>query len=286
MKVSICIPAYNSPETVQRLLDSIFVQTFTDYEVIVSDDSSNGTVESVVKAYSDKHISYYHNEKPLGTPENWNNAVRKAKGEYIKLMHHDDWFVDENALEIMVDEMEMSGSDFVFCQSDGECPNRPTDNEVTFYAGEKLPYLLIRNIIGAPSATMYKKTALEYDSSIKYYVDVDFYIQYLSERKFRYIPKELVKIGTTPFRVTDAVVSNRQFVYDEFQYSFLKLWNSGVWKHSVLNDVFRIYINVNPDFQECQAEGLLASQKRIIYLQQFKCCYKMIKKKIKRIFKW
>ena len=49
MKVSICIPTYNSSETVRRLLDSIFVQTFTDYEVIVSDDSHGSEIENLIK---------------------------------------------------------------------------------------------------------------------------------------------------------------------------------------------------------------------------------------------
>ena len=49
-KVSICIPAYENAEGIQKLLRSIEEQTYTDFEVIVSDDSRTGAVEQAVRA--------------------------------------------------------------------------------------------------------------------------------------------------------------------------------------------------------------------------------------------
>ena len=49
VKVSICVPAYKNPVGVERLLESIKVQSFTDYEVVVTDDSPDGSVEEVVR---------------------------------------------------------------------------------------------------------------------------------------------------------------------------------------------------------------------------------------------
>ena len=104
MLISICIPTYNSGDKLDRLLDSVKIQTFTDYEIIISDDSrNNGVKESIENKYSDLDIKYYHNKEALGTPDNWNNAVSLAAGQWIKLMHHDDWFFDENSLQKFVD---------------------------------------------------------------------------------------------------------------------------------------------------------------------------------------
>ena len=47
VKVSICVPAYKNPVGVERLLESIKVQSFTDYEVVVTDDSPDGSVEEL-----------------------------------------------------------------------------------------------------------------------------------------------------------------------------------------------------------------------------------------------
>ena len=65
-KISICIPAYNNAEEVRRLLDSIFKQTFQDWEIILTDDSTNEEISVLVKETAQDRLHYIHNEKPLG----------------------------------------------------------------------------------------------------------------------------------------------------------------------------------------------------------------------------
>src|ERR1700752_965375 len=116
-KVSICIPAYNQPENISRALESVRVQTFTDYEVIVTDDSSNDSVKEAVSKFSfgDK-LKYIKNSPVLGSPENWNEAIRHATGEYIKILHHDDWLASPTSLATYVKMLdEHPESDIAFC---------------------------------------------------------------------------------------------------------------------------------------------------------------------------
>lgn len=96
-KVSICIPTYNNIDEVKHLLRSIESQTFTDYEIIITDDSSDNAIEEYVKEYS--FINYTHNIPSLGHIYNWNAAIEKATGEYIKIMFSDDWFTYDDSLE-------------------------------------------------------------------------------------------------------------------------------------------------------------------------------------------
>jgi len=116
-KVSICVPTYNQTLYLEKNLNSIAIQTFQDYEIIVSDDSSTDDVLNLVSrfetTFKDK-LKYFRNNPPKGTPENWNESIRKAKGEYIKIMHHDEWFADENSLETFVSTIELNNADFVF----------------------------------------------------------------------------------------------------------------------------------------------------------------------------
>ena len=102
--VSICIPTYNQPELLKRLLDSIMKQTYQDFEVVVSDDSGNTKIGELVSIYSG--IRYYHNETALGAVQNHNQVMSYAKGKYIKLMGHDDWFTTEDSLKCYVEMME------------------------------------------------------------------------------------------------------------------------------------------------------------------------------------
>ena len=88
VKVSICVPAYKNPVGVERLLESVKVQSFTDYEVVVTDDSPDGSVEEVVRRAEVPGMVYVRNAVRKGATGNWNEAVRHASGEYIKIMHH------------------------------------------------------------------------------------------------------------------------------------------------------------------------------------------------------
>ena len=106
VKVSICVPAYKNPVGVERLLESIKVQSFTDYEVVVTDDSPDGSVEEVVRRADVPGMVYVRNAARKGATGNWNEAVRHASGEYIKIMHHDDWFTDRDCLARFVEMLE------------------------------------------------------------------------------------------------------------------------------------------------------------------------------------
>ena len=68
MKISICIPAYQRPENIKRLLQSIAVQTFRDLEVVITDDSPDDSVKNVLQEFSILPVHFIKNETALGTP--------------------------------------------------------------------------------------------------------------------------------------------------------------------------------------------------------------------------
>ena len=115
--VSICIPTYEAPISLVRLLDSILMQSFQDFEIIISDDSRDDSIARLLHSFPDQRIRYYHNPIPLGSPENWNHAVHLAIGDYIKIMHHDDWFNSRLSLERMISVMKEKDADMLFVQS-------------------------------------------------------------------------------------------------------------------------------------------------------------------------
>lgn len=113
---SICIPAYKNAAYLGRLLDSIALQTFRDFEVIISDDSPDDALLQLIEPYKAKFpIFYQKNIIALGTPENWNQSIRQANGKWIKLMHDDDWFSGETSLQLFADAAISNPSkDFIF----------------------------------------------------------------------------------------------------------------------------------------------------------------------------
>jgi glycosyltransferase involved in cell wall biosynthesis len=70
VEISICIPAYKNTLFLGRLLDSIAIQTFKDYEVVVTDDSPDTTVQDFIDNYQPiKGVKYFRNSPALGTPK-------------------------------------------------------------------------------------------------------------------------------------------------------------------------------------------------------------------------
>ena len=86
--VSICIPTYKQTEYLKKCLESLLAQDFKDYELIISDDTPDDSIEQFLKTILKDHsYSYTRNIPALGMPENWNSAIKKAEGKYIKIKY-------------------------------------------------------------------------------------------------------------------------------------------------------------------------------------------------------
>lgn len=107
MKYSIIIPAYNAEQHLNRTLESIRAQSFTDYELIVVCDSCMDNTEDVAKQYGAITVKVdYHN-----TGMTRNKGIELASGEYILFMDDDDWFLHEFVLEELA--KRLAGCDVV-----------------------------------------------------------------------------------------------------------------------------------------------------------------------------
>jgi len=207
--ISICIPAYKRTDFLKRLLDSIATQTFKDFEVIVTDDSPNEDVAKLCQQYSQLNLKYFRNDPALGTPANWNQAISKASGEWIKLIHDDDWLANENAVENFWKETK-NGRKFIF-SAYTNILSESESQEMRFPSSWKNRiiknpvFLLPRNVIGPPSVTLIHKSILEqYDEQLKWRVDIEYYMRLLkSEKTFSYIDKALINVGIGYTQVTN-----------------------------------------------------------------------------------
>jgi cellulose synthase/poly-beta-1,6-N-acetylglucosamine synthase-like glycosyltransferase len=100
-KVSVCVPVHNGADTIERSIDSVLAQTYTEFEcVVVDNDSSDATVERIL-GYRDRRIRLVRNETNLGGVRNHNKCVSVARGELIQFAHADDWLLP-HCLETLV----------------------------------------------------------------------------------------------------------------------------------------------------------------------------------------
>ena len=236
VKVSICIPTFNQIQLLSKNLESIVAQSFTNYEIIITDDSTNTDVEFYVREFfSKKNINYTYHKNPvaLGSPANWNKAVSFAKGEYIKILHHDDWFSDKESLATFVNELDKHPeSNLAFCNSsilnianNSYSENRPDVLFLNELRNDAYT-LFNNNRIGSPSAVIYRaKFAPVFDEKLSYLVDVDFYIQVLKiNASFVFIDKALiVNTSNNPAQVTAASL-NKKIQIGEYCYLYNKIF--------------------------------------------------------------
>jgi glycosyltransferase involved in cell wall biosynthesis len=91
-RVSIGLPVFNGENYLEEALDSILAQTYTDFELIISDNASTDRTPEICKAYAarDRRIRYYRNETNLGAAKNYNRVFELSSGEYFKWAAHDD----------------------------------------------------------------------------------------------------------------------------------------------------------------------------------------------------
>lgn len=101
--ITVAVPTYRRLPMLRRAVESVFAQTFTDWEIVISDDETPpgetwNFLETLAK--SDARIRPIINGDPHGASFNHNNALRAARGQWIKFLHDDD-FLKPNCLEVL-----------------------------------------------------------------------------------------------------------------------------------------------------------------------------------------
>lgn len=90
--VSIGLPVYNGEDYLAEALSSILNQTYTHFELIISDNGSTDSTRAICQAYAarDSRIRYFRSEQNRGATWNYNRVFELARGEYFKWHAHDD----------------------------------------------------------------------------------------------------------------------------------------------------------------------------------------------------
>lgn len=190
-----------------KTLDCILLQTFGDFELIISDDCSSDNTEEICRSYAakDRRIRYFRNEKNLGIPGNLNRAIQLATGLYIATLHDGDVYRPDllerwkSALDII------PSSPFVFNDYDVIHP----DGSRRIYrmcSEQSLPGFQIalhyfRTITSCVSAiTMARSSAYAsagpFDPAFGFLADVDMWLRLARDaEQVAYVPEPLITIA-------------------------------------------------------------------------------------------
>ena len=132
-KLSVIIPVYNMEKYIHQCLDSVYSQTFRDFEVIIIDDGSPDNCGKICDEYAEKYGSEIStnviHKKNAGLPSAWNDGLSTAKGEWITFVDSDDW-IDNNYYESMFNALGNQSVD-VLCS--GGCYKNTESEQIRSY---------------------------------------------------------------------------------------------------------------------------------------------------------
>lgn len=162
-KLSVAIPTHEMKDGerfFKRCLDSLWNQTFQDFEIVVTDNSDNEVIENICKEYGG--IRYIRNPEK-GMAPNTNCAIKNSKGELIKILYMDDYLLHNKVLAFIAKKGKWSN--WIINGSDNNFAPCWTED---IHLGN--------NKLGSPSTlTMINEDPPLFDENLTWLLDCDLY---------------------------------------------------------------------------------------------------------------
>lgn len=195
-KVSVVIPLYNREKYIAETIESVLLQTFKDFEIIIIDDGSTDNSLKNLEPFKEKVklITQINSERAVSR----NNGVKNSTGEYIAFLDSDDiWLPNklEKQIEILDKNKEIV---LVYCA----CNRIDENSKKTLtarrqrvgYSGNISEKLLIRNFIPSPTPILRRELFNQtegFKSEYIPYEDWEFWIRFSHLGKFHFIEEPL-----------------------------------------------------------------------------------------------
>lgn len=266
MKISVIVPCYQAERYIQRCLQSLCSQTYSNLEIIVVDDGSTDASASIVKkfAQSDSRIKYLY-QLNAGVSAARNAGIDYASGEVITFVDSDDT-IKSHMYETLIDLMQKYHADISHCSycrvlGNGEIKNIGNTNQVHVFESEEIARSLLEAKLIGPSCCnkLFKKSVIgttRFHSQFKIgedslfaftcfqkadkavFIDSCFYT-YFSAETSACVHTDFVKKREDLFRVNSLIYKESKGKgYEQLAYTRM---NSG------LLSLYRSYINENDE---------------------------------------
>jgi glycosyltransferase involved in cell wall biosynthesis len=226
--VSVVVPSYQNARYIRETIDSILAQTYTDFELVVSDHSSTDGTWDIVSSYNDPRLRRWKQPAGGGAPANWNAATARARGQFIKLVCGDD-LIAPNSLELQVAALEASPGAVLaasrrrIVDASGEplISRRGLGPLTGQVPGSHAVRALVRagtNLLGEPACVLVRRAALEaaggWDGTHPYLIDQATYINVLAHGDLVALDETLAsfRLSDTQWSVALAASQARQAV--------------------------------------------------------------------------
>ena len=223
MILSICIPTYEMNgegyKFLNHSLDILTKQSFKDFEVVISDHSSNDDIEKLCQNYNNRlKINYKKNLEKIGSSSaNINNAIKNAKGELIKILFQDDFLYDENSLKTTVSNFDIKKDKWLVSRSEHSHDGFTFVRDFTPQYNHNI-HLGI-NTISSPSVlTILNKKPFLFDENLICLMDCDYYKRYYIEYGLPKILNTVTVVNRIGGHQVSNTIVNAELQKNELQY--------------------------------------------------------------------
>ena len=119
--VSVCMTTYNHEKYISQAIESVLCQRTTfSFEVVIGEDCSTDNTLAICRQYEAQHpdiVRVVASEHNIGMHRNYRRTIEACRGKYIAMCDGDDWFSDENKLQMQVEMIEKSSADMCSTRS-------------------------------------------------------------------------------------------------------------------------------------------------------------------------
>jgi glycosyltransferase involved in cell wall biosynthesis len=192
--VTVIIPTYNRCNLLTYTINSVLAQSYKDFEILVIDDGSTDNTRQIVAAIGDSRIKYiYKNNGGVSSARNL--GLKKAAGQFIAFLDHDDYYPD-NLLEILVKELK-ENPDYGMAYSSVTVVT-PEGKQIPFYKADScrsgwVTEDMFKKGFVWTSSSVFRKDVLNgiwYDENLKKSTeDFDAYLRLSTKCRFLYVPR-------------------------------------------------------------------------------------------------
>jgi len=216
--VSIIIPIYNRANLIGRALESVFLQSFQDFEIIIVDDASTDDLGSALKSFDDSRLQVLRHEKNNGAGAARNTGIRAAKGKYIAFLDSDDEWT-RHKLAHQIAYLDAAPDDIALCCT-AFVMNRVVDRQV-FYRELKETMADYTSLLSgctlSPGSTLMMRREIIpesgfFDESLPRLEDWDFLLRYTEKWKIGIITEPLAWIHFYAWPTIDAVKKSLRII--------------------------------------------------------------------------
>lgn len=192
--ISVVVAVYNGAKTLQRCIDSVVEQSWSNKELIIVDGgSTDGTVEMLEA--EDGKIAYWESKPDRGIYHAWNKALDHAEGEWICFLGADDYFTAPDSLAELVAQTG-DGSDLIF----GRTALVDEKDRVLRRYGAMWDWKRMKRyqIVSHPGALHHGSLFERYgkfDEKYRVAGDYEFFLRVGAEAKASYVDKVIVCMG-------------------------------------------------------------------------------------------